>query len=206
MLIRCGFLFVSESIDSESDGAVLTEVQTVLGGVLDGVLLLESRVFATPPRYQVEETLRGWCDEEELDLIVTVGGTFPAPGPSAQEIVPEATAAVLERLVPSLPETMRARAAAHPLALLDRGVAGIRGRTLILNLPSGHGLTVAFLESVLDLIPSILARLQPENTLPAAEAAPASAAQTNAPPRSSGSGELSKDEFAAFLRRRQAGG
>ncbi len=204
MLIRCGLLLISEATDSRSDDAVLTEVQTLLAEALDRFLPLASRVYAAPPRYQVEETLRHWCDEEELDLIVTVGGTFPAPGPSGREIVPEATAAVLERLMPSLPETMRARAAAeHPLALLDRGVAGIRGRTLILNLPSRRELTGVFLGSVLDLIPSIVARLGAEDALPSDEAAPASFVQKDRQPRS---GALNQDEFAAFLRRRQQDG
>ena len=128
MLIRCGMLFISEAAGSARDDAALTDVQRLLAGRLEGLLPFASRIYAAPPRYQVEETLRQWCDEEELDLIVTVGGTFPAPGPSAQEIVPEATAAVLERSMPALPEMMRARAAAtYPLALLDRGVAGSAG-------------------------------------------------------------------------------
>jgi molybdopterin adenylyltransferase len=204
MLIRCGFLLISEANDAASDDEALTDVQALLAGVLDGFLPLASRIYAAPPRYQMEESLRQWCDEEELDLIVTVGGTFPAPGPSAWEIVPEATAAVLERSMPSLSETMRARAAAtHPQALLDRGVAGIRGRTLIVNLPGGRGLAAAFLESILDLIPSIVARLAAEDELPAAEVLPIPSAQENDQPRS---GALNQDEFAAFLQRRQKGG
>ena len=203
MLIRCGFLLISET-DSARDDAVLTEVQSLLAGGLDGLLPLASRIYAAPPRYQVEETLRQWCDEEELDLIVTVGGTFPAPGPSAKEIVPEATAAVLERSMPALPETMRARAAAtYPLALLDRGVAGIRGRTLIVNLPGTRELASAFLESILDLLPPIAARLGAEDELSAIEAVPATSAPENAQPQP---GALDQEEFAAFLRRRQKDG
>ena len=203
MLIRCGFLLVSEANDAANDDT-LTEVQALLTGTLDGFLPLASRTYASPPRYQVEESLRRWCDEEELDLIVTVGGTFPAPGPSAQEIVPEATAAVLERLMPSLPETMRAgAAAAHPQALLDRGVAGIRGRTLIVNLPDGRVLAAAFLENILDLIPSIAARLMAEGELPPDDVLPVPAAQEDEQPQSSA---LDQDEFAAFLQRRKKGG
>ncbi|MEI2422153.1 hypothetical protein V6O07_17875, partial [Arthrospira platensis SPKY2] len=99
-------------------------------------LVLLQEAAPAPQRYVIEERLRIWADEEELDLILTVGGTFPAPGPSGLEIAPEATRSVLEREMPSLPETMRASALDEfPLALLDRGVAGIRGRTLLLNLP-----------------------------------------------------------------------
>lgn len=204
MLIRCGFLVITNSADSALAESGLADVQRLLAGALDGILPLVSRVYAAPHRYQMEETLRQWCDEEELDLIVTVGGTFPAPGPSAEEIVPEATAAVLERPMPSLPETMRAKAAVtNPMALLDRGVAGIRGRTLIVNLPGGQAMTAAFLESILEVIPAVTARLGEEDELSAAEAMPISPVSETAQPRP---GALDKDEFAAFLRRRQKGG
>ncbi len=200
MLIRCGLLLVTEKSDPVHDDAALTEVQSLLAARLDGALPLASRIYAAPPRYQVEETLREWCDEEELDLILTVGGTFPAPGPSEQQIVPEATAAVLERTTPSLPETMRARAAEkHPFALLDRSVAGIRGRTLLVNLPGGRELPAAFLEGILDLLPLIAARLRSEDGLPAIDAVQVSPAREFSQPKS---GALDQEEFAAFLQRR----
>ena len=202
MLIRFGFLFIARSTDSAD--AVMASVQRMLGGVLDGILPLVSRAYTAPHRYQIEETLRHWCDEEEIDLIVTVGGTFPAAGPSAEETVPEATAAVLERMMPSLPETMRARAAAsNPMALLDRGVAGIRGRTLIINLPGEEALTTTFLESILEVIPSVTARLGTEEELPIVEEAPVAREPETAPPRT---GALDSEEFAAFLQRRQKDG
>lgn len=201
MVIRCGVLVIVSSTDSVDGDDILAHVQRLPAGVLDGYLPLLSRVYRKPPRYQLEETLRQWCDEEELDLILTVGGTFPAPGPSADEIVPEATAAVLERLMPSLPETMRAGAAGtDPMALLDRGVAGIRGRTLIINLPGGQALTAAFLESVLTVIPAVMARLGTGDEQPAAEDAPIAPLREEVKPRS---GALDQEEFAAFLRRRQ---
>lgn len=205
MLIRCGFLLIGGRPVSKGDDSALAEVQGLLAGVVDGVLPLVSRSYTEPPRYQVEETLRRWCDEEELDLILTVGGTFPAPGPSQQEIVPDATAAVLERTMPSLPEAMRARAAeSNARALLDRGVAGIRGRTLIVNLPGERALATAFLESILDLIPSIAALLaEKEEPAIAEDAAMAPAEQDDLPHQS---GTLNHNEFAAFLKRRQVGG
>lgn len=203
MVIRCGFLVIADSTDSVDVDEVLADMQISLAGVLDGLLPILSRVYSEPPRYQLEETLRQWCDEEELDLILTVGGTFPAPGPSASEIVPEATAAVLERLMPSLPERMRARAAAtNPMALLDRGVAGIRGRTLIINLPGGEALAGSFLESILDVIPSITARIGEENELPATEDAPIAPGPETIKPKP---GALDSEEFAAFLQRRKEG-
>ncbi len=201
MHIRCGFLVIADPADSEEADAVLDSLPRALGGVEDGFLPLARRVYREPPRYQVEETLRQWSDEEELDLILTVGGTFPAPGPSAGEIVPEATAEVLERLMPSLPERMRSRAvASYPTALLDRGVAGIRGRTLIINLPGGEGLTAVFLESILEVIPHVAARLAADGGEAGATLAPLEPARTE--PESE-SRSLDREEFAAFLRRRQ---
>ena len=204
MVIRCGFFVIADTDESVDADEVLAGVQGLLGGVADGYLPLLSRVYREPPRYQLEETLRQWCDEEELDLIVTVGGTFPAAGPSAKEIVPEATAAVLERLMPSLPETMRAKAAGtDAMALLDRGVAGIRGRTLVVNLPGGEALTTAFLEGIVNVIPEVMARIGDGDVQPATEDAPAAPEPENMKLRS---GALDKEEFAEFLRRRQKSG
>lgn len=201
MYLRCGFLAIADSAGFEEADAILEELPRMLGGVEDSFLPLARRVYAEPHRYQVEETLRQWCDEEELDLILTVGGTLPAPGPSAGEIVPEATAAVLERLMPSLPERMRGRAAAsNSIALLDRGVAGIRGRTLIVNLPIGQGLTAAFLESILDVIPLVAARLAVDGEEAEVDATPIAPVQ---PVSNQETGRLDKEEFAAFLRRGQ---
>ena len=98
-------------------------------------------------------TLRRWCDEEELDLVLTVGGTMPAPGPSGRQIVPDAAAEVAERSLPGLGEAMRAYAQeTTDLALIERSAAVIRGRTLILNLPDGAGPATLFLEAVTGVI------------------------------------------------------
>jgi molybdopterin adenylyltransferase len=76
--------------------------------------------------------LQDLTDREQLDLIVTTGGT----GFSPRDRTPEATLAVVDRLVPGIPEAMRAAGLQKtPKAMLSRGVAGIRGRCLIINLP-----------------------------------------------------------------------
>jgi len=83
-------------------------------------------------RPAIEAILRAWADTEHLALIVTTGGTGLAP----RDVTPEATLAVLDYQVPGLAEAMRAASLAHtPLAMLSRAVAGVRGRTLIVNLP-----------------------------------------------------------------------
>jgi len=80
----------------------------------------------------LEKEFRRICDEGLADLILTTGGT----GFSPRDRTPEATAAVAERLVPGIPEAMRAQGMnATGRAMLSRAAAAIRGRTLIVNLP-----------------------------------------------------------------------
>ncbi|MSR20861.1 MAG: MogA/MoaB family molybdenum cofactor biosynthesis protein [Gemmatimonadetes bacterium] len=77
-----------------------------------------------------------WADALGLDLILTTGGTGLAP----RDVTPEATRAVLEREAPGLAEEIRRRGlTATPYAVLSRGLAGVRGRTLIVNLPGSPG-------------------------------------------------------------------
>jgi molybdenum cofactor synthesis domain-containing protein len=80
--------------------------------------------------------LLAWADELEVDLVLTTGGTGFAP----RDVTPEATRAVVEREAPGLAEEIRRRGlAATPYSVLSRGLAGIRGRTLIVNLPGSPG-------------------------------------------------------------------
>ena len=73
---------------------------------------------------------------DEVDLVLTTGGTGVAP----RDVTPEATAAVFDRAAPGIAEALRADARAKtPHGLLSRGVAGVRGRTLIVNLPGSPG-------------------------------------------------------------------
>jgi molybdenum cofactor synthesis domain-containing protein len=108
-----------------------------------------AREAVADDRAAVAARLRHLADEVGAALVLTTGGS----GVSPRDVTPEATLDVVERLVPGLPELARARtAAATPLAVLSRGVAGVRGRTLIVNLPgSPRGVEewLAVLEGVL---------------------------------------------------------
>ena len=80
----------------------------------------------------IRDTLITWSDEDRLDLILTTGGTGFAP----RDVTPEAMCEVIEREAPGLAEAMRREGArVTPHAMLSRAMAGIRGKTLIVNLP-----------------------------------------------------------------------
>ncbi len=84
---------------------------------------------------QVAGKLARWADSGEVDVILTTGGT----GLSPRDITPEATTTVLDRQAPGIAEALRARSGPRfPRAWLSRGVAGTRGKTLIVNLPGSQ--------------------------------------------------------------------
>ena len=96
---------------------------------------------------------------EAADLVVTTGGT----GLAARDVTPEATLAVCDRLVPGLAELIRQDGARHtPFAALGRGVCGIAGATLILNLPGSPAGAESSLRAVLPLLPHALELLAGE--------------------------------------------
>jgi molybdopterin adenylyltransferase len=85
---------------------------------------------------EIAAKLTRWADSGEVDLILTTGGT----GLTARDVTPEATIAALERSAPGIAEALRAGAGpGFPRAWLSRGVAGTRGKTLIVNLPGSTG-------------------------------------------------------------------
>ncbi len=105
-------------------------------------------------RPAIEKFLRETADSDVADLILTTGGTGLGP----RDVTPEATAAVVERTVPGFSEQMRAAGAQKtPRAILSRGAAGIRGATLIINLPGSPAGAVESLEVIAGLLPHSVA-------------------------------------------------
>jgi molybdenum cofactor synthesis domain-containing protein len=90
------------------------------------------------------------ADEGQVDLILTTGGTGLGP----RDSTPEATQAIAEKLIPGMAEEMRRKGLEHtPRAILSRGIAAIRGTTLILNLPGSPKGAVESLDAVATLLP-----------------------------------------------------
>ena len=107
-------------------------------------------------RSEIEGFLRETADSSAVDLILTTGGTGLGP----RDVTPEATTAVIERLIPGFPERMRAAGAAKtPRAILSRGTAGIRGTTIIINLPGSPTGAVESLDVFANLLPHSIAVL-----------------------------------------------
>ncbi|MEN8172799.1 MAG: MogA/MoaB family molybdenum cofactor biosynthesis protein [Chloroflexota bacterium] len=98
----------------------------------------------------IQKTLIDWADSAQADIILTTGGTGFAP----RDITPEATLAVVERLTPGLAEAMRAASMAiTPHAMLSRAVAGIRGGTIIVNLPGSPKAALENLGCIIGVLP-----------------------------------------------------
>ena len=108
-------------------------------------------------RSLIERRLRYLSDESGLDLVVTTGGT----GVSPRDVTPDATLAIIEREVVGIAEAMRAASLVKtPHAMLSRAVAGIRGQTLIINLPGSVQGALENLEVVLPALQHALDKIQ----------------------------------------------
>lgn len=105
---------------------------------------------------EIMASLIEMADYFHADLIITTGGT----GLSPRDITPEATLKIIEREVPGLAEAMRAASLQKtPFAMISRGVAGIRGKTLIINLPGSPKGVHENLQAVIRVLPHALAIL-----------------------------------------------
>ena len=130
----------------------------VVKELLEGAGYRVVRVEIVPDEQrEIEGVLTALADKEDVALVVTTGGTGFAP----RDVTPEATIAVCQRLAPGIPEAMRqASLAITSRAMLSRAAAGIRGRTLIVNLPGSPKAARENLEAVLPALGHGLAMLR----------------------------------------------
>src|SRR3954464_14535701 len=117
---------------------------------------LAARTLVPDETAAIAIALIGWADGDEADLVLTTGGT----GLTARDVTPEATRAVLDKEAPGIAEALRMSVYPRfPRAALSRGIAGVRGRTLVVNLPGspggvrdGLGVLNDFIEHAVDLV------------------------------------------------------
>jgi gephyrin len=117
------------------------------------------RALVPDDRERIAAQLRTWADAADLALILTTGGTGFAP----RDVTPEATRQVIDREAPGIAEAIRAAGlAATPHAMLSRGVAGIRGRTLIVNLSGSPKAVREQFAVIAPVLPHALELLRPD--------------------------------------------
>ncbi|MBN1118450.1 MAG: molybdopterin adenylyltransferase [Bacteroidales bacterium] len=99
---------------------------------------------------EIKKQLIDLCDKQNCSIVITTGGTGPAP----KDITPEATEAVLGRILPGFGEAMRTESLKYvSTAILSRQIAGIRGASLIINLPGSPKAIAQCLDAVINAIP-----------------------------------------------------
>lgn len=154
--------FIETAVLTSSDRCAKGEAEDVSGKLISEMIKnIGGRTAAydiVPDDVEaIKDKLIHYCDKLSVNLVITTGGT----GFSGRDVTPEATAQVIEKNIPGLPELMRAEGLKKTKkAVLSRGIAGIRKDTIIINLPGSPKAVKESLEAILDLIPHSLEMLR----------------------------------------------
>lgn len=146
--MRVSVVTISDSVSSgksedRSGPAVITRCKDLVWQVVSSHVLPDDRAT-------IETLLKKTADASDADVILTTGGTGVGP----RDVTPEATIAVVERLIPGFGEHMRSEGAKKtPRAILSRAVAGIRATTIIINLPGSPRGAVESLDAIAEFLP-----------------------------------------------------
>ena len=156
-MIKVGILTVS---DKGSKGERVDESGKEIRAGLAGLKVSVEKYEVVPDEQDIiSAELKYWVDAGDLDLILTTGGT----GLSSRDVTPEATLEVVERLAPGFVEAMRAESLRiTPMAMLSRAVAGVRGSTLIINMPGSPKAVRECLDVILPALPHAVEVLKGE--------------------------------------------
>ena len=151
--MNAAVLTVSDSVASGS--RVDASGPTVVAALESAGFTVAAREIVPDERPVIEAAIRRLA--EKAELVVTTGGT----GIAERDVTPEATRAACDRLVEGVGERMRSEGARKtPLAALSRGVCGVRGKTLVLNVPGSPAAATESLAAVLEILPHALELLR----------------------------------------------
>lgn len=158
--MRVGILTVS---DRSARGERVDESGPLLGEIVTRELGANVAQYSIVPDdlVRIAATLTEWSDKLDLDVILTTGGTGFAP----RDVTPEATLQVIDRRAPGIEEAMRTESLKHTVhAMLSRAVAGMRGRTIIVNLPGSPKAVRENMAVILPALPHAVRLLRGEAT------------------------------------------
>ena len=129
-------------------------IREILSGM--GIHIVNYDIIPDEKELIVEKLVK-WADEDALDMLITTGGTGLTP----RDVTPEATLAVVDRIVPGFAEAMRVESLKKtPMAMLSRAVVGTRGKCLIVNLPGSPRAVRECLEVILPVLPHAVETLK----------------------------------------------
>jgi len=153
--MKAGILTISdkgarhERVDAS--GPAVASLLSDIGAVVEKYEIIPDEIDI------IKEKLEQYADAFHLDLVVTTGGTGVAP----RDVTPDATRMVIERDIPGIAEAMRLESLKKtPHAVISRAMAGIRGKTLIINLPGSPKAAQENLAAILKAIPHAISKIQ----------------------------------------------